>query len=70
MSGFEWTDERLDDQFAHVWAEIRDLREESLELRRETRADMNEIRRDFAQTKLFMLGTLVTILASAIASHA
>jgi hypothetical protein len=80
MERTAWTDERLDDAFAQLRDELREMRAEMREgfrdLRqemhsefRDVRGDGRSIRGDLAQMKLFMLGGLITILTAFIALH-
>jgi hypothetical protein len=49
--------------------ELRDLRTEMRENFRDVRQDIREVRSQVATVKLFMLGGLVTVLATFIAFH-
>jgi hypothetical protein len=73
MERTAWTDERIDDAFAQVRDELRDLRSEMHAEFRASRAEMasefRSVRGEMFQMKLFMLGGLVTILTAFIALH-
>jgi hypothetical protein len=80
MERAAWTDERIDDAFAQLRAELRDMREEMRAGFADVRAEMRSMRSDFGaetrsiraelfQLKLFMLAGLVTILTAVIALH-
>jgi len=64
-----WTDDRLDDAFAQLREEMRELRQEFRGLRGEVHADLRAMRGELSQMKLFMLGGLITILAAFIGLH-
>jgi hypothetical protein len=80
MERTTWTDERLDDAFTQLRAEMRqgfsDMRAEMRQGFDDMRAEMRDmrgedrsIRGEIAQVKLFMLGSYVTILAAIIATN-
>jgi hypothetical protein len=62
MERTPWADERLDDAFAQLREEVRDLRAEM-------RAGLADVRREIAQLRIFMFGGLVSILAAVIGLH-
>ena len=75
-----WSDERLDDSFAELRQDVRDLRAEMREelraMRAESRAmraemygELRGLRRELFQLKLLILGSNVTILATVITLH-
>jgi DNA-binding GntR family transcriptional regulator len=65
------TDERIDDAFAQLRDEMREMRAEMRDgfrdLRQEMHSEFRDVRADAAQMKLLMLGGLITILAAFIA---
>ena len=63
MEPTAWPDERIDDAFAQLRGEVRDLRNEM-------RGEFREFRRELFQMKLFMLGGYVTILAAIVGLNA
>jgi hypothetical protein len=69
MERTAWTDERIDDAFAQLRDELRDMRAEMREGFRDLREEDRSIRGEIAQIKLFMLGSYVTILAAIIATR-
>jgi hypothetical protein len=70
MERTDWTDERIDDAFSQLRDELHDMRSEMREGFRDRREEDRSIRGDIAQLKLFMLGGLITILATFIATNA
>jgi hypothetical protein len=68
-----WTDERIDDAFAQLRDELRELRREfhaeMRGMRAEHAAGMRSLRAELFQLKLLMLGGYTTILAAVIALH-
>ena len=69
MERSAWTDERIDDSFAQVREELRELRAEIRAFRSDVAAELRSIRGEMFQMKLVMLGGLVTILSAVIALH-
>ena len=63
MEPTAWTDPRLDDAFAQ-------LREEMRDLRREMHAEFRSVRGEMAQIKFAILGGYAAIVASLIATNA
>ena len=63
MERTAWPDERLDDAFTELRADMREMRQEIRDLRREMHSELS-------QMKLFMLGGLVAILAAVLPLYA
>ena len=67
MERTAWTDERIDDAFAQLRDEMREMRAEMRDgfrdLRQEMDSEFRDVRADAAQTKLLMLGGLIILAA-------
>ena len=62
-----WTDERLDDAFALLRADIAELREELRGFQRDIREDLRELRRQLYGTHRWLIGLFATFVLGFIA---